>query len=281
MEGDIKIFCINLKHRTDRYNRFLQQPEVQKLISQYPFERFEGINGSKLDIQKDDRISLRTKRNIKEHTRRDHEELDSAGGVGCYLSHTAVWQKIVDAPEPYALIFEDDAMIPLGFTEKLKAAMRDTTLLPQQPDVWFLSSPSLWYYSNKGKPPPDSVKEQVVGPWIMKSCASFTGYLISKEGARRLLETAFPIDMHVDLYSCLAGDMGRILTVYHRNVSIRPYSLTADDSDIQMNRDCVVCNVPARYDSRGYVLVNLPLFFIGSAVAFYLYTLGRGALRRR
>ena len=146
MEGDIHVYCINLKHRTDRWARFSSQPELATLKGEYEVERFEGINGAAIDVKKDERISLRTKRNIKEHIRRDHEELNTAGGVGCYLSHTAVWKRFLEREEDYAMILEDDADVYEGFTRDLHRAMKDTTLLPQVPDVWFFNIPTPWYY---------------------------------------------------------------------------------------------------------------------------------------
>lgn len=261
------MYCINLKQRGDRWKRFSEQPELKTLMNQYSFERFEAVNGSSIDIQNDQRISLRTKRNIKEHIRRDHEELDSAGGVGCYLSHTSVWKKFLERPEPYAIVFEDDAIIPDGFLENLQNAMRETTLLPQTPDVWFFSMPTQWYFEYKGKSDPSLDK---TGPWILNTCSAFTGYLISKRGAETLLKTAFPIDMHVDLYSCLAGDIGVIFTVAHRNVIVKPYAISSKDTDIQITSECKICNVPTQMSKKGVVTVSIPIFTIGLVVSLAL-----------
>jgi GR25 family glycosyltransferase involved in LPS biosynthesis len=106
---NLRIYCINLKSRADRWERFFQQPGFQELIQKYPWERFDAIDGKTIDIEKDTRVSLRTRRNIMYKKRRDHEDLDSAGGVGCYLSHYTVWTKIIAQPEEYGLVFEDDA----------------------------------------------------------------------------------------------------------------------------------------------------------------------------
>ena len=83
MDGGIHVYCINLKNRADRWKRFSEQPEVESIMKNHSFERFEGINGSALDIKNDARISLRTKRNIREHKRRDLCKLD--GEVQCVV----------------------------------------------------------------------------------------------------------------------------------------------------------------------------------------------------
>lgn len=282
MEGGIHIYCINLKHRTDRWERFSNQPELQELMKHYTFERFEAVNGSAIDVMKDDRISLRTKRNVKEHIRRDHEELDSAGGVGCYLSHTSVWKKFLERPDPYAMILEDDAVIYNGFLEDFQNALKDVTLLPQVPDVWFFNVPTQWYYEYKGKPHPTTVKEQNLGPWITNTCSPFTGYLISKRGAEKLLETAFPLDMHIDLYTCLAGDLNRIFTVAHRNIVIKDYLLKAIDSDIrgEDGNTCMICTVPTNYEKRGIVVLNVPILLVGLGAVVALLYISQGRGRR-
>jgi GR25 family glycosyltransferase involved in LPS biosynthesis len=260
MEGDIHVYCINLKHRTDRWARFSSQPELEVLKGKYEVERFEGINGAAIDVKKDERISLRTKRNIKEHIRRDHEELDSAGGVGCYLSHTTVWKKFLERSDAYAIILEDDAKLEPGFTRNLQRAMKDASLLPDIPDVWFFLPPSEFYYEYKGKMNPMERKENILGSWVTNVCSTFTGYMISRRGAERLLESAFPIDMHVDLYTCLNGELNRIMTVYHKEVNVGVYALTTHDSDIQADAEnsCEVCNVPTHYKRKGIVIVSIP-----------------------
>lgn len=282
MEGKIHIYCINLKHRSDRWERFSQQPELKRLQDIYTFERFEGINGSTLDIQKDERISLRTKRNIKEHTRRDHEELDSAGGVGCYLSHVGIWKKMMERPEPYAIIFEDDALIPPGFLDNFQDAMKDLTLLPQIPDIWSFSDTHKPLFDVIGKPLPVSVREYRRGPWTTHECTTFTGYLISKEGARKLLENVFPIDMHIDLYAYLNSELNRILFVKHANVATPAVSLKTNDTDIQSKEDCPICAVPTKYRERGMILLNIPITIIGFATIGAMMYLTRGGkgLRR-
>ena len=278
MEGGIFVYCINLKHRKDRWERFSKQPELQELMKYYKFERFEAINGSAIDIMNDNRISLRTKRNIKEHIRRDHEELNTAGGVGCYLSHTAVWKRFLEREEDYAMILEDDADVYDGFTEDLHRAMKDTTLLPQMPDVWFFNVPTPWYYEYKGKPYPLSVPGKNLGPWVTNTCSPFTGYILSKHGAKKLLETAFPLDMHIDLYTCLAGDLGRVFSVAHRNIVMNDYLLKTVDSDIrtQNESDCLICNVPTRYEKQGIVILNMPVVVMAVVILGSMVYLSRG-----
>ena len=257
----------------------MSQPEMTNFKAAHEVERFEGINGSTVNIKKDERISLRTKRNIEKSVRRDQEELDSAGGVGCYLSHTSVWKKFLERPEPYAIILEDDATLPSGFTASLHTAMRSVTLLPEIPDVWFFSPPSSgrWFYEGKGTPFPADMKEYKVGPWNTKACGYFTGYLISKRGAERLLESAFPMDMHVDMYACLNADLGKIFAVSHRDIVVNGSQV---DSDINLDSMCQICDIPSNYKDKGIVVVNIPVLVLGIGIIYGLWYLS-GMRRRR
>ena len=125
-----------------------------------------------------------------------------------------------------------------------------------------------------------------MGPWVTKACSSFTGYFISRRGAEKLLETAFPMDMHVDLYSCMNGDMGRILAVYNTNIALDQYNALllngTIDSDIRLEvdaTDCQLCDIPTQYKDRGILMISIPIVFVGLLAISGLWALG-GRRRR-
>jgi GR25 family glycosyltransferase involved in LPS biosynthesis len=128
--------CITLERRPDRWRRFQDQSGIDRL----DIKKFNGVDGKLLDIKNDERVSLYTKRNILSKSRRSHEELDSAGGVGCALSHIAIWQWMVDNNQEVCVIFEDDAIIPPDFTEKVNKCIKESALLrdPKKWDLWLL-----------------------------------------------------------------------------------------------------------------------------------------------
>jgi GR25 family glycosyltransferase involved in LPS biosynthesis len=96
------IYVINLKHRTERLNKFKQRIKLQfdfltKDIDEL-FNVFEAVNGKELKQLKSDTYFSRCKSN---------------GEVGCHLSHRTIWKSILDN-EAYddsdlVLVFEDDA----------------------------------------------------------------------------------------------------------------------------------------------------------------------------
>lgn len=53
------------------------------------------------------------------------------GEIACFLSHRKAWQKIVDAGEPYAAVFEDDII----FSDKAVAFLGKTDWIPSDADL--------------------------------------------------------------------------------------------------------------------------------------------------
>lgn len=281
MDGNIHFYCINLKHRQDRWKTFSSQPAIEEIKKKYPFEKFEAIAGSTLDIQQDTRISLRTKRNIKEASRRDHEDLNTAGGVGCYLSHVELWKKISEGKEPYGIIFEDDTRLPDNFLEIFETCMQERNLLPEMPDVWTFSYGWEFYYSTRGKKAPQDDSRNHRGPWVFNTCpGGLNGYFITKEGAKKLLADAFPIDMHVDLYICLCSELKKIVCVSHKDLILR-LLVESEKSDIQLPSECLICDIPTNYRKRGIISLNIPILIIGVATLMALSYIGSGNKGRR
>jgi GR25 family glycosyltransferase involved in LPS biosynthesis len=248
-----QIYCINLKERPDRWERFIQQPGVARLAQAHSFERFEGINGKLLDIKNDDRVSLRTKRNILYQKRRDHEDLDTPGGVGCYLSHYSCWKKFLETEKQYLLILEDDAIIPDDFLPRLENAMEDLNEEDvKRPDIWTLAmpfGPTLTRALELGTPTYNK-------NWSYDVVAPLTGYILTRNGAKILVDNAFPIDGHVDHFMRRCAQMGMLVIAAHKNIQLKQNRFKKGDSDIQQKPSCEVCNLPDAPTSKGYLIIS-------------------------
>lgn len=248
-----QIYCINLKERPDRWQRFAAQPGVQRVSQVYPFERFEGVNGKLLDIKHDDRVSLRTKRNILYQKRRDHEDLDTAGGVGCYLSHYGCWQKFLQGRCEYCLIFEDDAEVPVNFVEQLDLAIKQI----EQEDV---KRPEIWLLSRPWGPTMRKILElneiQYTNGWAYDVTGPLTGYILSRNAAKILSEHAFPIDGHVDHYMHRCAQMGLLTISHNKNIILRQVGVKLKDSDIQQKPNCEICDLPNAPRKKGYMILT-------------------------
>ncbi len=248
-----QVYCINLKERPDRWERFIQQPGVLRLQQTFPFERYEGVNGKLLDIKNDDRVSLRTKRNILYQKRRDHEDLDTPGGVGCYLSHYNCWKKFLETDKENVLILEDDAEIPPTFLEELMKAREDLNQEDiKRPDIWMLArpfGPTLTKALELGSPTYSK-------NWSYDVMAPLTGYILTRQGAKVLCENAFPIDGHVDHYMRRCTQMGMVVLAGHKNIQLKQVRIKKGDSDIQQKPSCEVCNLPDAPSTKGYLIVS-------------------------
>jgi GR25 family glycosyltransferase involved in LPS biosynthesis len=248
-----QVYCINLKERPDRWERFIQQPGVQRIQQNFSFERFEGINGKLLDIKNDSRVSLRTKRNILYQKRRDHEDLDTPGGVGCYLSHYSCWKKFLETDKEKLLVLEDDAEIPPQFLEQLMTAMEDLNQEDiKRPDIWMLAKPfgpTLTKALELGSPTYSK-------NWSYDVMAPLTGYILTRQGAKVLCENAFPIDGHVDHFMRRCTQMGMVVLAAHKNIQLKQVRLKKGDSDIQQKPSCEVCNLPDAPTNKGYLIIS-------------------------
>jgi len=249
----IQVFCINLKERPDRWERFMSQPGVQRISRAYKFERFEGVNGKLIDIKNDERVSLRTKRNIMYQKRRDHEDLDTPGGVGCYLSHYGTWKKFLEGNDEKLVIFEDDAEVPDSFIERFREAINDIENEGQmRPDIWLLSKP----FGMTLKRALNLKDVEYQGNWAYDVTGPLTGYVLTREAAQVLCDNAFPIDGHVDHYMHRCAQMGMVTIAHNKNITLKQIRLMQKDSDIQQKESCEVCNLPDTPMQKGYLIVS-------------------------
>ncbi len=236
----IPSFCITLERRKDRWRRFQDQSGINGL----DLKRFTGVDGKTIDIRKDDRVALCTKRNILANIRRSHEELDSVGGVGCALSHIAVWQWMVDNNQELCLVFEDDAVVPLDFIERANDCIDKSILKDSKKwDMWLLGG----NWDNLTKIPSED-KVVRVGEFVL-----FHAYVMTLHGAKRLLKDVYPIHSHIDLWVSIYGyvydfrTIGCIDLILKQNQKVK--------TDIQSDKGCAICDVPIDY-GKTHTLVS-------------------------
>ena len=237
----IPAFCITLERRPDRWRRFQDQSGIDRLN----VKRFLGVDGQKLDIKNDDRISLFTKRNIISKSRRSHEELDSAGGVGCALSHIAIWQWMVDNNQEVCLILEDDAIIPPDFVEKVDGCINESKVLqdPKKWDMWLLGGTVQGLTQI-----PNETNVTRVGTFF-----SFYSYVMTLHGAKRLLKSVYPIQGHIDVWTSIYNYVNDFRIVYCLNLNIKHNSKV--QTEIQTSKTCDICDVDSGY-SKTHTMVS-------------------------
>lgn len=227
--------CVSLARRPDRWTRFSDQPEVARLPQ---LERFEAVDGKKIDVINDKRINFLTRRNILYKTRRSHEEIDSAGAIGCSLSHIAIWREFLESGRSHALIFEDDAVVPPGFVAAINKALQsgdaaDADLITFSRALRF----------KKGAASGEFLPVQA----FMLSHA----YIINQKAAQTFLDEALPISSHIDFYMSIQCNIKGLKMVASPALLLPQAGQT---SDIQMKPTCPMCDVPTNF-SESYVMV--------------------------
>ena len=232
----IPVFCINLDKRPERYNIFSKQRGVAELN----IVRVSAVDGAKLNPLKSPYISNQTKINIIHKTRRSHGEIDTIGAIGCSLSHYSVWKRFLETDASYCLVLEDDAQVRVGLAESVMEASSSSS---SSFDVWLLSYK---LYDKTLLSCGSDAKE-----W--KSPVNFWGtsaYIVSRDGAKRLMEDFFPIECHLDKYMCLKSLLGKLRIVIHN--TLKTYTIPCG-TDIQLNK-CNLCNYPD--DFKDAILVK-------------------------
>jgi glycosyl transferase family 25 len=237
---EVPMVCISLDRRPDRWAAFQRYArkadiEVQKL---------PAVDSKTFDVVKHPGITLGVAHNIKHKIRRSHYEIDAAGAIGCSLSHFKAWEMLRASSSPAMIIFEDDAPVPADFKARLAKVMADL------PAGWDMVQFQMTTYGpgvNGCKP------IQGQEPW--QFCTALMGsyaYMISQRGAERMLERAYPIELHMDAYMAYMSRMGHIRMLWHPLIDI-PGPIA--DSDIAHGNQGVLA-VPTDMRKHGIIAIK-------------------------
>ncbi len=211
----IPTFVINLPKDTDR-RAFM---EKQLTEGDFNYEIIDAVLGANEDAQHAYDEGFAQKENGRSLTN---------GEIGCSLSHRIIYEKIVREHIPHALIFEDDAVLPYDFKSVVDKEVSvnegswDMLLFEYLPTgkvylkAWMKSS---WQRSKKSplfllytlcKLPyilgitVYEVLQRIVaqcypGPRIFwRPLYHASAYLITEEGAKKLLTLTYPIRFSAD-----------------------------------------------------------------------------------
>jgi hypothetical protein len=265
-------FVINLDRRPDRWSEFQKQPLVKEFKR---LERFSAVDGSKLDVANDERISLHTRVNIAKKYRRSDYEINTAGAIGASLSHLTIWKQFLASDAAYCVVFEDDTLIRQEDLDKIDR------LIPKLPaggwDMWLLGT-HRWAFS--GKPlVPDNRK----GWWTVESFTGAHAYVLSRRGAEILLEEPFPIETHIEYYitGCARLKGLRLIKSWALRMTYSAEETEEIDSDtFDSRKSCPVCYVPDNFPEVGFYMPYNRLYRMAvglTAVGFvgYGWWLGR------
>ncbi len=186
------VYCINLDRRPERWQR------AQRAIVDAGFpsvQRYPAVDGASIDFD-DPRLSVRLAAIVK----KTHKAPLGVkrGVIGCYMSHVALWQHIVEHGLECCIIFEDDVKFVSDFPNKLATYLSQKDL--SGIDVLFFG------YLKRGDMAADGRLHGRI--WGTQS------YFLTQAGARRLLERALPVCEPVDEYIEHAVELDSDLRIY-------------------------------------------------------------------
>lgn len=186
---------INLDRDTVKLEKFNKRFNKLGIFPQ----RFPAVNGKSLslkDMIHEKLVDASVHYTIK-NGRSTNSEISSMGGIGCYLSHVGIWQRLLKDPSTdMYMVYEDDCDVPDTSISNINNCV--TNIFTNYPDWNVIYLGDLQILTGLGlfpQKPVDSKNFQIVD-MIYGTHA----YLINRQGASQLLKYAFPIVFQVDSY---------------------------------------------------------------------------------
>ncbi len=179
---DIPVFAICLEREADRKKRISQHLNSLEI----PFQFSNAVDGRKLSLE--DRAHYYSEKKSIEIRGRALAD----GEIGCYLSHSKIWEHMVSQKIEKAFIIESDAVLTNNVIEIIDACKNSSVDWELVMLFYRECIPSIWQRKQLAK-------ESRLVKFSNKSACT-TAYLLTLSGAKKLLEKSYPIHMPVDDY---------------------------------------------------------------------------------
>lgn len=176
-------------------------------------------------------------------------ELNSKGGVGCYLSHVEVWKDFLQkSSSDVALVLEDDANITETSINNIKNFCEKSEVI-QNSKLWDFCIVSMFDgFKNAGPMYPGDTS-----CFRLMEFAGFHAYLITKKGVRKILPLLFPIQGHIDWFLSICSQLQYI------DLAASPTTLIyqrLSPTDIQKTSTCRICDLDPNFDKESAVITK-------------------------
>ncbi|XP_029047412.1 glycosyltransferase 25 family member [Osmia bicornis bicornis] len=186
------IYMINLLRRQERRDR------MYKLFKELGIraETIDAIDGRTLNETVLHKLGIVM---MPEYTDPYHERPMTMGEVGCFLSHYAIWNKVIQNGYKNAIILEDDVRFEPFFRQKVNYILAELNSLQLEWDLVYLGRKRL---VENDEPWVDGSK------YLVHAAYSYwtLGYILSARGAKRLVEAMplkklIPVDEYLPILS--------------------------------------------------------------------------------
>ena len=215
---DLPIAVINIAHRTDRWQAVSSRMAavgLNKLI------KVPAIEGARLSLEAITPL-LGQPIELIEQAPQSHFTL-TRPAVGCFLSHLAIWQWMIDNEMPRMLIFEDDATPATSFDRVRFCASVER--LPQDAGMVFL-----------GRIIMNGMADKPQGSDLAR-LYFFNGtfaYLITPAACRTLIPSLLPLNGHID------HEISKVLIARRHDFAAHYVEPAFFEPDWSLRSDCYV-----------------------------------------
>ncbi len=180
----IPVYVISLERSLERRENMKWLMEHYKI----PFSFFDAVDAKKLTKQECELADLDLAKQYCGHNL-------SVSEIACALSHIKLYEKQVNENIERMLILEDDAHIHMNFKEIVSVLLNTSNhdlvyLYHGKAKKWpFYSNLAHGYRLHKYRKPSKNSKRGIMGA---------VGYILTLNGAKKLLKVAYPIRMPAD-----------------------------------------------------------------------------------
>jgi collagen beta-1,O-galactosyltransferase len=188
-----KIFIINLPQRIERLEKIKDLLKNLEFIDNY--EIYKAVDGKELsETEINKSLSITSLHSLYVEAN-NHKDIRTKGAIGCYLSHYNLWNEMIKRNYDNVLIIEDDAEAEYNYDEIITYI----NSIPSNYNIALLSWFTLWFDKLENKKNKKVINEY----WNQYKSINVFGtavYMLNKEGAKKLIKNAFPINYQVDAY---------------------------------------------------------------------------------
>ena len=236
---DYSINVLNLEHRTDRWQKFVDQADKIGLKN---YKRFDATNGKKLVINEEQSKIFHIKEGFVGKRWTDLTHKYYAGTLGCSLSHIRMWKEAYMGCKDY-IVFEDDVVLDNNFIHKWNN-IYSTIKYDLKWDILYFGI----YDDEYGE---SHYSDEFIYPGVMKFSPIMRmhgggtfGYVIRPKGAQKLLELVDklgiqqPIDhFMIDQFDtlCVYKTVPHLAKAYSTDTDIQNCTTKIEDSFLQLN----------------------------------------------
>jgi glycosyl transferase family 25 len=236
---NIPVFLINLDKHMCKYEKSSGTLEKAGFTD---IRRISAIDGTKLKNYS--KITTLHTRFLLENQsyRCSHQLLNTLGAIGCYLSHIKCWKEMIKKGYSGVFIFEDDLELVPNFTEKISKIMEN---IPDDCDLL-----SFGYVKILKQHPFKNSIEMSKSNYL-----GTQGYYITKQGAEKLLQHIFPIEIQIDGYLSMMNYFNYINIYFTDKTLVTQNNINGSSINYI---DCYKCYLP----NMQYNFTNIKMMFI-------------------